>query len=118
MKIAIPVENGRLAGHFGHCRQVMLLTVSDKQIVEQQTLDTPPHQPGAFPAWLAEQGTNVVIAGGMGQRALDLLADADIEVVLGAPSATPEELAAAYLAGELTAGANTCSHGPDHHCEH
>ena len=117
MKIAVPTENGRLAGHFGHCPHVTLFTVSGEQVVQQQTLDTPPHEPGLFPIWLREQGADVVIAAGMGQRALALFAQSGIRVVVGAPSATPAELVAAYTLGKLTGGANTCSHGPDHHCE-
>ncbi len=114
MKIAVPVENGRLTGHFGGCAEMAFLTVADGQVTDQQTLATPAHEPGVFPRWLAEQGANVVIAGGMGQRALNMLAQANIEVILGAPAETPDALAAAYLAGTLTAGANACTHDHDH----
>ncbi len=114
MKIAIPVENGRLTNHFGGCSEIAFVTAADGQITGQETLATPAHEPGAFPAWLAEQGTSVVIAGGMGQRAVSLLAAQGIEVILGAPADTPNALVAAYLDGTLTAGANACSHGRDH----
>ena len=117
MKIAVPTEDGRLAGHFGGSKLVTLLTVSDGAIVEQQVLETPPHEPGRFPVWLHEQGADVVVAGGMGQRALSLLDQHGIRVVVGAPPATPTELAEAYIAGTLTGGENTCTHGPDHHCD-
>jgi len=118
MKIAVPTEHGRLAAHFGRCPQVMFFTVNDGsgEIIDRQTLPTPPHEPGVFPAWLREHDADVVIAGGMGQRALRLFTQAGIRVVVGAPSLTSEELVGAYLAGELPGGINACSHGPDHRC--
>lgn len=120
MHIAIPVERGRLAEHFGRCTQVMLMKVDPQncRVLSEQRLTMPPHQPGVFPAWLAEQQVNIVIAGGMGPKALALFAQAGIQVVTGAARATPLDLVADYLAGNLTEGANPCHHGPDHQCDH
>ncbi|MFP4224043.1 MAG: NifB/NifX family molybdenum-iron cluster-binding protein [Phycisphaeraceae bacterium] len=120
MKIAIPVADGQLTPHFGQCRQVAMLSVNEaeRQIEHEALTPAPPHQPGLFPQWLQQQGADVVIAGGMGQRALMLFAEAGIEVVLGAPCLPARQLAEAYLAGQLQGGANACSHGPDHQCSH
>lgn len=120
MKIAVPVENGRLTTHFGRTAEVMMLTIEDasSRICGEQALETPPHEPGRFPAWLREQGADVVIAGGMGPRALALFAQAGVRVILGAPCLPPRDLAAAFLAGELHHAANACNHGPEHHCRH
>jgi predicted Fe-Mo cluster-binding NifX family protein len=63
-----------------------------------------------LPKWLHDLGTNVIIAGGMGARALDLFAQNDIQVVVGAPSLTPEELVGQYLDNTLASGANICDH--------
>jgi predicted Fe-Mo cluster-binding NifX family protein len=103
-----------LAEHFGRCPHVTLFSVSDAEITDQQTLDTPPHEPGRFPAWLREQGADVVIAGGMGQRALALFAQAGIRVIVGAPPAPPAELVSDFLSGKLSGGANVCSRRSDH----
>jgi predicted Fe-Mo cluster-binding NifX family protein len=51
-----------------------------------------------------------VIAGGMGKRAVDLFAAQKIQVVLGAPPDTPENIVAAHLAGTLKTGENICDH--------
>lgn len=112
MRIAIPVAGGRLATHFGHCESFALLDVStDRQtIAARRDLDAPPHQPGLLPAWLAERGATLIIAGGMGQRARALFASHGIEVLVGAPSDTPETLAAAFLTGSLQTGENACDH--------
>ena len=117
MKIAVPTEDGRLAGHFGHCACVTLFTVSDDKVVDERVLHTPPHKPGLFPVWLQEHGADAVVAAGMGQRALALFSSAGIHVIVGASSATPAELVSAYISGTLTDGENTCSHGPDHRCK-
>ena len=63
-----------------------------------------------LPAWLAEQGANLVLAGGMGGRAIQLFADQGVEVIVGVPQLDPESLVRAYLAGEIGAGANACDH--------
>ena len=112
MKIAIPLADGRLAMHFGHCAAFALLDVdpASKTVLKREDVPAPPHQPGLLPPWLAERGVNMVIAGGMGQRALDLFSQQGIQVVVGAPAETPETLATAWMAGTLSAGANVCDH--------
>lgn len=112
MKIAVPVVQGRLSAHFGHCDEfVMFETDADrKTIVQQSTCKAPPHEPGMLPRWLHEQGADVIIAGGMGQRAQQLFVQNGITVIVGAPAATPEELASAYLNETLQAGENICDH--------
>jgi predicted Fe-Mo cluster-binding NifX family protein len=52
----------------------------------------------------------MIIAGGMGQRALGLFAGQGIQVVLGAAAETPERLVNDYLAGRLQTGENVCDH--------
>ena len=112
MRIAIPVANGKLAMHFGHCEQFALLDVDvqEKTITGTNYITPPPHAPGVLPAWLHEQGANVIIAGGMGNRAQQLFAHNDITVVVGVPADTPEDLANAYLNGTLETGENVCDH--------
>lgn len=112
MKIVIPVANGQLSMHFGHCEKFAVIEVDEKEkkILGKEFLDAPPHQPGLLPSWLAERGANVIIAGGMGQRAQELFAANGIKVVIGAPAESPEKLAGDFLAGTLVSGANVCDH--------
>lgn len=112
MRIAIPVAEGRLCPHFGHCEEFALIDVDQesKQITGQQTLPSPDHQPGLLPRWLHEQGTTIVIAGGMGRRAQDLFTENGIRVIIGASSQPPEAVVKAYLDGSLETGANICDH--------
>jgi predicted Fe-Mo cluster-binding NifX family protein len=112
MRIALPVTAGKMAQHFGHCEQFALIDVdaSTSQITEQTFIEAPPHQPGLLPQWLAERAVDVIIAGGMGSRALRLFADHGIQVVTGAPAVVPEMLVKDYLAGRLAVGPNICDH--------
>ena len=112
MKIAIPLANGKLSMHFGHCERFALVDVDidQKKIIKREDIDAPPHQPGLLPPWLAERGATAIIAGGMGQRAQGLFAQQGIQVVVGAPAETPEKLVADFLAGTLQPGENICDH--------
>jgi predicted Fe-Mo cluster-binding NifX family protein len=110
MKFAIPLAEGKLTAHFGHCQEFVLIEVADNEIKNKETLIPPPHEPGVLPRWLHEMGTDVIIAGGMGARALDLFAQNGIKVVTGAPASTPEDLVKSYLDNTLEAGANVCDH--------
>jgi ATP-binding protein involved in chromosome partitioning len=112
MRIAIPIAGGRLADHFGHCDEFALIDVDQDQktIVSKVLVDAPPHQPGLLPQWLAERDVQIVIAGGMGQRALFRFAQNGINVVIGAVSAHPEQIVSAYLDGTLKSGENICDH--------
>jgi predicted Fe-Mo cluster-binding NifX family protein len=110
MKIAIPLERGRLSSHFGHCEEFAFIDIEDRHIKNKTLMPPPPHEPGALPRWLHEHGVNLIIAGGMGQRAQGLFAENDIEVVIGAPSLAPEELVNQYMNGALTTGPNICDH--------
>ncbi|MFO7830844.1 MAG: NifB/NifX family molybdenum-iron cluster-binding protein [Desulfuromonadaceae bacterium] len=112
MKIAIPTANGLLAMHFGHCETFTLISVDTdkKTIASEESATAPPHEPGVLPRWLAEQGVDLVIAGGMGNRAQELFSAQGIEVITGAPAKKPADLVQNYLQGELKSGANLCDH--------
>ncbi|HPX79680.1 MAG TPA: NifB/NifX family molybdenum-iron cluster-binding protein [Bacteroidales bacterium] len=109
-KFAIPLENGNLCAHFGHCKEFALIDVEDQTIKSQTFLTPPPHEPGLLPAWLAEKGVTHIIAGGMGQRAINLFKENNIQVCVGAESGTPEELVGNFLSNALKTGANLCDH--------
>ncbi len=109
-RIAIPLENGILCTHFGHCEQFAIIDTNETLITEETLITPPPHEPGLLPGWLAEKGITDVIAGGMGQRAIDLFNQQKINVFVGAPIKSPKELAGDLLSDSLQAGANYCDH--------
>lgn len=120
MRYAVPVSNGRLSPHFGHCEHFALIDVDveTKAIVSKELVVPPAHQPGVFPAWLAGEGAAVIIAGGMGPRAISLFEENRIEVVIGVTDDDPEVLVLAHVRGVLAAGDNVCDHSGGHECGH
>ena len=112
LKIAIPVVEGHLSAHFGHCEEFAIydIDVENKKILSQESSPPPPHEPGVLPAWLSERGVNMIIAGGMGSRAQDIFTERGIQVVVGAPVEGPDDIINAYLNGTLAAGENICDH--------
>jgi predicted Fe-Mo cluster-binding NifX family protein len=110
MKFAIPLAEGKLTAHFGHCQEFALVEVEGNEIMKKETLVPPPHEPGILPSWLHNLGANVIIAGGMGGRALSLFEQNGIKVVTGAPAGEPEELVRNYIDDTMVTGDNVCDH--------
>ena len=112
MRIAIPLVQGKLSLHFGHCDQFAIFDIDDslKKVINRKDTTPPGHEPGVLPRWLHENNVSVIIAGGMGQRAQQLFTQNDIAVVIGAPAESPEVLVSSYLDGTLRTGDNLCEH--------
>lgn len=110
MKIAVPMAQGELCEHFGHCEVFGVVDVEDGKVVKEEYLTPPPHAPGVIPNWLAEQKVNVVITGGMGPMAQDLMRQNGIEVVTGVSGGSLNSVIDSYLKNELVIGSNSCNH--------
>ena len=111
IKIAVPVnETGNLDTHFGHCRYFSLLTAEDGQVVSEELMQPPPHEPGILPRWLAQQAVTDVLAGGMGNRAIELFNQHNIRVYTGAPEMLAQELVKKFLDSSLEFKGNHCNH--------
>lgn len=112
MRIAIPLTAGRLSQHFGRCEQFAIIDVDSdsKDIKSQELVDPPTHEPGVLPKWLAGLYVELIITGGMGQRAQQLFVQNNIKVLFGAPQTEPQELVKQYLQGKFAFGENICDH--------
>jgi predicted Fe-Mo cluster-binding NifX family protein len=112
MRFAVPVVEGRVAAHFGHCSHFALFDVNEatKEIVKREVVPSPGHQPGLLPAWLADEGVSVVIASGMGSRAQAIFNENRIQVVVGVLGDDPEKAVQDYIKGKLATGGNICDH--------
>jgi predicted Fe-Mo cluster-binding NifX family protein len=118
MIIALPLtEQNEFSPHYGGASHVGCFEVDrDRGVILRQFSLTPPMpEPCQWPDWLHGQGVNLVLAGGIGQRPCQRLLALGVEVVAGAPSATPDELVNALLQGQLTCGTNACEHEHGHH---
>lgn len=108
--IAIPCESGVLAGHFGHASEFAFITCEGNEVRTVAMEAAPAHEPGLLPRWVAERGAKVVIAGGMGSKAIELFRQNGVDVVTGAPGLEVEALAKQFIDGKLTGGDNRCDH--------
>lgn len=112
MKIVVPVADGRLTQHFGHCAGFDSFEVADdgKTVAKKGYIEAPPHEPGLLPKFLGEMGVTHIVAGGMGSRARDLFTERGITVCVGAPAEASDKIVGSYLAGTLVTGVNGCDH--------
>lgn len=115
LKIAVASENKMVAEHFGHCESFMLFETKNNEISKIETIANPGHRPDFLPSFLANQKVNVIIAGGMGARAIELFNENNIEVIVGAEGC-PTKVVNSYLAGELKSTGSVC-HEHKHHGE-
>jgi predicted Fe-Mo cluster-binding NifX family protein len=118
--IAIPMENGGLCAHFGHCAYFSIITVENGQVIDIKEQTPPVHEPGVYPRWVAAFGVTDVIAGGMGQKAINLFAQQNINAFVGAPQKDAKTIVEDFIADKLTLTANYCNHDDkhDHNCQH
>ena len=112
MRYAVPITDGKVAMHFGHCHHFALFDVDavTKQIAGNEIVASPGHEPGLLPVWLADQGVSAIIAGGMGSRAQALFRENRIAVIIGVTEDDPEKAVLEYLNGTLATGDNICDH--------
>ena len=110
MKIAIPTANGKLCAHFGHCETFAIIETNEDKITSIDFIEPPVHQPGVYPQFLADNGAEIIIAGGMGQKAQDLFIAQNIQVKIGVGSQDPKMVVEEYLKDTLQTGQNMCDH--------
>ena len=115
--IVIPVADGKLSQHFGHCEAFYFASVENNSIIKEWYVTPPAHEPGLYPAWVKEQGASVIIAGGMGKKACDMFKINGVEVYAGAASEAPDAIVKAFLDNTLQLASNACEHHA-HTCKH
>lgn len=115
MKIAVTYENGNVFGHFGHTEQFKIYDVEDGKVTGERIADTHGSGHGALAGFLAGQGVDTLICGGIGGGAKSALAEAGITLYAGATG--PADAAVqSLLAGELPDNPDiTCTHHSHEH---
>ncbi len=107
--VAIPSSHpggleAALGAHFGHCDLYTVVKIADGAVLEVSTLPNVPHQQGGCMApvnHLAQNGVQVLIAGGMGMRPLMGFNQVGIDVLFGGGTQTVGEAVEALLAQRL-----------------
>ncbi len=110
MKIAISTDNEYVSAHFGRCPSFTILDINDNKIVNKEVIENPGHHPGFLPQFLAEKKVEIIIAGGMGQRAQELFYEQNIKTILGI-TGTIDELIDQLIKGDLQGGESLCMPG-------
>jgi len=103
--------------HFGRCPFYTIVDVDDNEVKEVQVIENPyfqNHVPNVVPGFINEQNANVMIAGGMGPRAIQMFEGYGIEVATGLGGIV-ENVLKAYLDGRVQ-GASACSHDHGDSC--
>lgn len=120
MKIAIAVldANGleaQISPHFGRCPYFALADVEGKEVLGVEMIANPfypNHEPGQIPEFIHRQGAQVMLAGGMGGRAVAFFREYGVEPATGAAGTVRESLER-YLGGELNSAA-PCQESVEH----
>jgi len=122
MKIAVPVKvDHQIDSHFGHCSFYQIFTITDKkEILFVETTDSPEGCgcKSNMAEILSKDGVNIMLVGGIGNGAIQKLAEYGIEVIRNCAGNATEQVQL-FLAGELKDGGSTCSlHEEGHECSH
>ena len=111
--------SGQVHQHFGHTPYFLLVDIIDGKTDSTRVIANPyavQHQPGEVPAFVKAEGAEVIISGGMGERAMQIFTSQGISVATGAKG-TAKDAVAAYLAGDLH-GWDACDGDTHHHGDH
>lgn len=112
--------DGEVSAHFGRCPYYIMVAIDNGQPGAATVVPNPyfqAHRPGVLPGFLHDHGADVILAGGMGPRAIGMFQGFGMEVATGAMGKVSKVLKA-YVRGELR-GTAPCAHDhPDRCGEH
>ncbi len=120
MKIAVPVtRSNQIDDHFGHCEFYSVYTVSEgKEITDIQTIKS---EQGCgcksnIAGVLAGNGVSIMLAGGIGAGAINVLNNSGIQVVRGC-SGNAIDAVKLYVTGTITDSGESCGQHQHHSAE-
>lgn len=121
MKLAIPTRGNVVDDHFGHCEAYTVITVDSNQQVIKSEMVPSPQGCGCksnIAAILQQKGVTVMLAGNMGNGALNVLNNHGITVCRGC-SGDVSQVAENYLNNKIEDSGIGChQHAEGHECNH
>ena len=116
MKIALPSRNEMIDSHFGHCEYFTVFTIENSNIIDQELIPSPAGCGCKYniASVLAALGVSLMLAGNMGDGAVNVLSQSGIDVIRGC-SGNTKEVTLAWLAGNLIDSGDSCY---EHECHH
>ena len=117
MKIVIPSADEKLCGHFGHCEYFTFVEINPetKEIISIEKKVPEEGISCQSASWIATQGANIILEGGIGGRPMAIFAQNGVKVIAGCPELEIETVVNQFLNDSLTTGENSCG-GEHHHC--
>lgn len=113
-KLAVTCENDQVFQHFGKTPEFAVFEIVDDRINGMSKVSTGENGHGALAGFLKELGVKVLLCGGIGPGAQEMLTDAGIRFVGGVQGDVIQAVGD-YLKGDLkTDPGFTCNH---HHHE-
>ena len=119
MKIAVPTRDEKVDSHFGHCDHYTLFTIDDQKTIVEVSNYEAPQGCGCksdIASLLKEEGVDTMLAGNMGQGAVNKVSQEGIKVIRGC-SGNIETVVKQYLSGFILDSGLVCS-DDDHECAH
>ena len=110
MKIALPTRQNQIDDHFGHCEYFTVFTIENKEMVAEEIV-TSPEGCGCksnIAEQLGQMNVTVMLAGNMGEGAVNVLNRSGIKVIRGC-SGNVKEVALAYINGTLVDSGVACA---------
>jgi len=108
MRIAVPVEDGKINQQFGQTRWFNLYEVAGTTVQRELTVPSLGEGHDALAAALGEYRVNVLLCGSIGGKARVALEEAGI-IVCGGIIGTPRRAVDAFLSGGLRRDPTACS---------
>ena len=114
MKIAVTTQGNQVFQHFGKCPQFTVFTVENGKIQNKKLLDAQGSGHAALGGFLKESGIDILICGGIGGGAKNMLSSVGIQLISGVEGDI-DEAVNAYLAGNLSDQGGSCNHEEHDH---
>jgi predicted Fe-Mo cluster-binding NifX family protein len=110
MRIALPSRQNQIDEHFGHCEHFTVFTIDDQKKILSEEKITPPAGCGCksnIAVILAGKGVKLMLAGNMGQGAVNVLNSNGIDVLRGC-SGDVKAVTENWLSGNLKDSGIAC----------
>jgi len=122
MKIAIPTRGNFVDNHFGHCEAYTVFSIDENKNIINSEIFPSPQGCGCksnIASVLRQKGVSIMLAGNMGNGALNVLTSHGIEVYRGCIGDI-QKVAEGFLEGQINDSGDGCHHhghnGAEHQC--
>jgi predicted Fe-Mo cluster-binding NifX family protein len=104
--IAIPVEKGSLGCQFGLCSHFMIYKINEDGTINSESCFNSNNNIEQQLEWLKRNKVTDIIAYKINKDLIELIIKSKMNVFIGAPLQTPDQLLRSYLDGNLESDIN------------